>query len=61
MLKLDPPHYPELCSSADVIGSKFFYALGYNTPENCIVFFRRENLFIEAGVSIAIPTAESVH
>jgi hypothetical protein len=50
LLKLDPPQYPELCSAADVIGSKFFYALGYSTPENYIVRFRRENLVITEGV-----------
>ena len=55
MLKLDPPQYPELCSASDAIGSKFFYALGYNTPENYVVFFRRENLSIEAGVQYRDP------
>ncbi len=51
VLKLDPPQYPELASAADVIGSKAFYALGYNTPENYIVHFRRENLQIAEGVT----------
>src|SRR6185295_16834842 len=55
MLKLDPPQYPELCSASDVIGSKFFYALGYNTPENYIVSFRRENLFIAPDVQYRDP------
>jgi hypothetical protein len=44
VLKFDPPEYPELSSAADVIGGKFFYALGYNTPENYIVHFRRDQL-----------------
>ena len=35
--------FPGAASAADVIGSKAFYALGYNTPENYIVHFRREN------------------
>src|SRR5882724_1395807 len=51
VLKLDPPRFPELCSAPDVIGSKFFYALGYNTPENYVVHFRRENLAISDGVT----------
>ena len=51
VLKLDPPRFPEMCSAADVIGSKFFYALGYNTPENYVVRFRRENLEIPSGVT----------
>jgi hypothetical protein len=50
LLKLDPPGHPELCSAADVIGSKFLYALGYHTPENYVVRFRRENLAIGDGV-----------
>jgi hypothetical protein len=50
VLKFDPPDYPELASAADVIGSKAFYALGYNTPENYIVHFRREDLAIAKGV-----------
>ena len=44
---------PELCSAADVIGSKFFYALGYITPENYIVHFRRENLAIPRRRDVA--------
>lgn len=50
VLKLDPPQYPEMSSAADLIGSKAFYALGYNTPENYIVHFRREDLKIPEGV-----------
>jgi hypothetical protein len=46
MLKFDPPEYPELSSAADVIGSKFFYALGYNVPENYIVRFHADQLRI---------------
>src|SRR5262249_20466429 len=49
LLKFDPPGSPELASAADVIGSKFFYALGYFTPENYIVRFHREDLAIPAG------------
>jgi hypothetical protein len=50
VLKFDPPQYPELASAADVIGSKVFYALGYNTPENYIVNFSREKLAITKGI-----------
>jgi hypothetical protein len=44
LIKFDPPNHPELASAADVIGSKFFYALGYDTPENYIVNFPREQV-----------------
>jgi len=50
LLKLDPPEEPELASATDVIGSKFFYALGYNTPENYVVHFTTEKLEISPGV-----------
>jgi hypothetical protein len=46
LVKLDPVTNPELASAADVIGSKFFYALGYNVPENYIVRFTRSRLRI---------------
>lgn len=46
IIKFDPLKYPEIATAPDVIGSKFFYALGYNVPENYIVSLRRENLEI---------------
>jgi hypothetical protein len=51
VIKFDPPRYPELASAADVVGSKIFYALGYNTPENYVVHFTREQLVISQGVT----------
>ena len=42
LVKFDPLSNPELASAADVITSKFFYALGYNVPENYVVYFDRE-------------------
>lgn len=58
VLKFDPPQHPELCSAADVIGSKVFYALGYYTPENYIVHFRREQLAISDGVMYRHPSGK---
>jgi hypothetical protein len=43
-VKIDPLSNPEMASAADVIGSKLFYALGYNTPENYVAYFTREQL-----------------
>jgi hypothetical protein len=48
LLKFDPPSNPEMASAADVISSKFLYAVGYNVPENYIVRFRPEQLVIDA-------------
>jgi len=60
LLKFDPPLHPEMCSAADVIGSKLFYALGYNTPENYIVHFRRKQLEIAEGVVYRDPSGKKV-
>jgi hypothetical protein len=46
-LKFDPKSNPEMASAADAIGSRFFYALGYNTPENYIVTFDRNRLVVD--------------
>lgn len=43
-LKFDPATNPEMASAADVIGAKFFHALGYHVPENYIVYFQSEQL-----------------
>ncbi len=37
VVKFDPVGIPELSSAAEIIGTKLFYAIGYNTPENYIV------------------------
>ena len=46
LLKFDPISNPEMASAADVITSKFFYALGYNVPENYVVYFDRNQIAI---------------
>lgn len=45
-VKPDPRSNPEMATAADVLGAHFFYALGYNTPENYIVYLRDEELSI---------------
>ncbi len=44
LIKLDPTHMPELPSSAEMISTKIFYALGYNVPQNFLVRLRRGDL-----------------
>lgn len=39
VIKFDPIGYAGLNSGAEVIGSKLFYAAGYNVPENYITYF----------------------
>ena len=48
LLKFDGPLQPERATAADVIGSKIFYAAGYNAPCNQIVRFRREQIEVDA-------------
>ena len=51
LLKFDPMDHPEMATSADVIGSLIFHALGYNAPENYLVTFDREDLVISEGAT----------
>jgi len=47
MMKVDPPSYPEMATGAEVVGTKFFHALGYHVPENYIVAFERRQLQVD--------------
>ncbi len=55
VVKFDPKSNPEMASAADVIGSKFFYAFGYNVPQNYIVNFRRDQIHASEKASITDP------
>ncbi|MBI1357736.1 MAG: hypothetical protein GC160_25640 [Acidobacteria bacterium] len=52
LLKFDPKKNPEMASAADFLGSRFFHALGYNTPQNYIVDFQSDRLEIGEGVTM---------
>ena len=45
-IKFDPPKYPQLATSTEVIVTKFFYAFGYHVPENFLSRIRRDHLQI---------------
>ncbi|MBI2841408.1 MAG: hypothetical protein HYX75_24085 [Acidobacteria bacterium] len=51
-LKFDPKSNPEMATAAEVISTKFFYALGYNVPENYIVAFHPSNLRVDPGATV---------
>src|SRR5262245_5551342 len=55
-IKFDPPSNPEMATAAEVISTKFFYALGYNVPENYVTSFTREQLRIDAKTKVADNT-----
>ena len=51
-IKFDPPQNPEMATAAEVISTKFFYAMGYNVPENYIAFFTRQQLRADQKATI---------
>ena len=53
VIKFDPVSVPELSSAAEVIGTKLFFAMGYNVPENYIARVDPEaGLEIEPGTML---------
>ena len=51
-MKADPPSNPEMATASDVVGALFFYALGYNTPENYILVANPEQFQLSPKASI---------
>lgn len=51
-VKFDPPGHPQLSTSTEIIATKFFYAFGYNVPQNYLTFLRREDLEISPDARI---------
>ena len=56
-IKFDPVEYPRLSTAADVIGSKFFHAFGYNVPSNYIYYIEPDELDISPDAEVVL-TAE---
>jgi hypothetical protein len=55
-IKFDPPQNPEMATAAEVISTKFFYAMGYNVPENYLAFFTRDQLRVDRKATITDNT-----
>jgi hypothetical protein len=51
-VKADPPSNLEMATAADVMGSLFLYAAGYNVPENYILVGRREEFHLSKDAKI---------
>ncbi|MCC6858551.1 MAG: hypothetical protein IT158_08325 [Bryobacterales bacterium] len=51
-VKFDPRTNPEMATAADVIGSKFFHALGYHVPQNYIVYIDPERLAVSPKATL---------
>lgn len=53
-LKFDPPGYPEQATSAEVVSTKLFWALGYRVAETHVAEVRRENLVLDPTAHITV-------
>ncbi len=53
-IKFDPAEYPRLSTAADVIGSKFFHAFGYNVPSNYIYYIQPDELDISPDAEVVL-------
>ncbi|MEE9169292.1 MAG: hypothetical protein V3U73_05965, partial [bacterium] len=51
-IKFDPKAYGELASGAEAVSTRLFYAMGYNVPENYIVYFHPRMLKLAEQVKI---------
>jgi hypothetical protein len=54
-IEVDPPSNPELASSAEIIGTAFYYAIGYHTVEVAIAEIDRAALVISERATIRDP------
>lgn len=52
LIKFDGPQYPELTTSAEVIGTKIFHAAGYNVPEATITYFDPDRVRVGEDVMV---------
>ena len=51
IIKFDPAGFPELATAAAAMGSRYFYACGYNVPQETIVYWRPEIAKVKEGVT----------
>lgn len=52
LVKFDPKTNPEMVTAADIISSKFLYALGYNVPEYYLITFSRKQILVDPDAFI---------
>ena len=53
-LKFDPPGYPEQATSAEVVSTKLFWALGYHVAETHVALLRRDHLVLAPDAHITL-------
>ena len=54
-IEVDPPSNPWLASSAEIIGTAFYYAFGYSTVEVYLAEIDRASLVISERATIRDP------
>src|SRR5688572_282043 len=54
-IEFDPPSNPELATGAEIIGTAFYYAFGYNTVEVYVAELDPEKIEIAANARITDP------
>jgi hypothetical protein len=59
-ISFDPIGYPELATGASIIGSRYFYACGYNVQEEKIIYWFPEILRIKEGSTFENENGELV-
>ena len=57
-VKADPPSNPEMATASDVVGALFFYAIGYNAPQNYILVASPEQFQLSPKASITEPSGK---
>ncbi|MBT8493527.1 MAG: hypothetical protein KJO07_10755, partial [Deltaproteobacteria bacterium] len=55
LLKFDPKGYAETDTAADVILARLLYAVGYNVPEDYIVYFNKKDLILAPDAKVKDP------
>ena len=55
-VKIDPMTNPEMATGADMIVSRFMYALGYNVPQNDLVYAWLENFSLSKKAELLTKT-----
>ena len=58
LIKLDPSHVPGLVSSAEVISTKIFHAIGYHVAEYYLVSIDVAKLEVEPGATFKFDSGE---
>jgi len=54
-IEVDPPSNPEMASGAEIIGTAFYHAIGYNTVDVYLAEIDRSSLVLSEGATIRDP------